>query len=649
MIGIAAKFAALDILRDRLSASGDAKLKVLGELLAKHREFGYFGALGPSYGDFSPVRIKADTIGSPGANPYVQIWKTIFGVFGGDGTAGNPGLKPVLDKIRNLLDKLDQIAANEDLSALQGLQGEVATLNQIAADLNAIVITIKGDGTLNNLGIVPQFATLIGDTSRPAIIKPRPDGKVGFPSRFWTLRDFLSWRRTGRFAKRLWDSAQASGNDDLRAYALGWLSTWSLSASGASAVASIIGAPYRNQWWRARFVSNYSDVWSWGHGTVGPDSAPYNSWPNLCDQDLHKRIQFPGVTLDAVDVMEKLRLATALTTALPGAFVSFWMGAYDDVYGDLGPDRPQVTADTLQDAYGLAWLVLWFQTSPESLGCHHTMPAAPTDCGSAPSWTNPAVPGDNGTGVGPPAPSVDPKVKPLNVVCAIILAILGIIAFALGGGLVGAGLIAGAIALAATAGTIDWAKFRCDLAWYRLYMYNGLRALHDLLSLGALAHPYKFELSQETTSVNLLQDIPTEFKTGDHILKSRATGKERFPAIPWSGGGFSWFNDVTDPLEDVATEPARASAYPSGFLDDPANPLGSRSPFDQPVAFPFDADGANRPFGFINSTEAMLGWLNGPGSTLPDLNLDGDRGLGFRTWHFVDDEWTDPVNIEPEV
>lgn len=648
MIGIAAKFAALDILRSRLSGSGDPKLASLGALLTTHREFGYFGALGPACGDFSPVRIKSDVIGAPGANPYVLIWKVIFGVFGGDGTPGNPGLKPVLDTIRKLLDRLDQIAAAEDLAALQGLQGEIDTLNQIAADLNAIITTIKGDGTLGNLGIVPQFATLIGDTSKPAIVKPRVDGKIGFPSRFWTLRDFLSWRRTGRFAKQLWDSAQASGNDALRAYALGWMSTWSLSACGSSAVASIVGAPYRNQWWRSRFVGNYTDVWAWGHGQAGPDSAPYSSWPNLCDQELHRRIQLPGVSLDARDVMEKLRLGNALATALPPDFVSYWTSAYDAVYGDLGEHRPQVTADSLQDGYALAWLVLWFQTSPESIGCHHTMPAAPTDCGGAPSWTNPAVPGDSGSGVGPPPPSVDPKVKPLNVVCAILLAIVGIVAFCFGGFLAGGAAIAGAIALAASAGTIDWDKFRCDLAWYRLYMYNGLRALHDLLSLGALAHPYKFELSQETSSVNLLADVPTEFKTGDHILKSRP-GKERFPAVPWSGSGFSWFNDVTDPLEAEATMAARASAYPSGFLDDAANPLGSRSPFDQPVPFPFEPDGSNNPIGFINSTDAVLGWLSSAGPNLPDLNLDGDRGLGFRTWHFIDDEWTNPVKIEPEV
>ncbi len=163
-------------------------------------------------------------------------------MFGGDGTTTNPGLKPVLDKIRTLLDKLDTIAAAEDLDALKAMSGEVDTLNQIATDLNAILVAIKGDGTLANLGIVPRVVDLIGAHAQPAMVRPRVGGGVGFPPRFWTVRDFLSKRRTGKFARQLWDSAQTSGDDRFRAYALGWLSSWSLSAGGASAVASIVGA-----------------------------------------------------------------------------------------------------------------------------------------------------------------------------------------------------------------------------------------------------------------------------------------------------------------------------------------------------------------------------------------------------------------------
>jgi len=653
MIGIVTKFAALDILRSRLSASPDPAHRTLGTLIDTHLAYAYFGALGTSYGDFSPVRLaETGVLGDPGANPYVLIWKLIFNIFGGDETSGNPGLKPVLDRIRNLLARLDTIAAAEDLSALQAMSSEVDTLNQIAADLNAVLIRIKGDGTLSNLGIVPTIGELIGNVSKPAIVKPRVDGNVGFPPVFWTLRDLLSWRRSGRFAQTLWDQAAASGNDELRAYALGWLSSWSLCTSGASAVASIIGAPYRNQWWRARFVSNYIDLWAHGYAEVGPEPAPYAGWPNLCERELQRRIQLPGAALDADDVMKSLRLGNPLTTALPTQFTDYWTRCYESVYGDFGLDRPLVTADTLQDAYGLAWLVLWFQTSAESLGCQSVMPTAPTDCGSAPSWSDPTVPGDAGGGVGgPPAPAVDRELKPGNVICAILLAIAGVALICVGGYAAGAAAIGGAIALAATAGTIDWAKLRCDIAWYHLYLYNGLRALHDLMSLGGFVHPYTFELSQDMTAFSLLRDVPITFRTGDHIVKSRV--RENFPVVPWSGGGIlDWLNDPTGDLERPPTLAARASVYPSAWIDDPTNPLGNKSPFaDGPWPFETDPHG---PVGFMNSTDALLDWLHSPGTGLPDWNLDGDRGLGFHTWVFHGTGgvppglWTNPVNIDPE-
>jgi len=50
----------------------------------------------------------------------------------------------------------------------------------------------------------------------------------------------------------------------------------------------------------------------------------------------------------------------------------------------------------------------------------------------------------------------------------------------------------------------------------------------------------------------------------------------------------------------------------------------------------------------MNSTDALLAWLATASGQLPDWNLDGDRGLGFHTWSFLGNEWTNPVNIEEE-
>jgi hypothetical protein len=638
--------AALELLRKRLLASGGA-LADFGHLIDSQPEYARLGALGTSLGDFIPIRLPPEgPLGSSGANPYVELWRLLFKVFGGDETPTNPGLKPVLDRIRDLLDRLEAVAAVEDLDALKAMSGEVDTLNQIAVDLKAILIAIKGDGTLFNLGIVPEVVALIGARSTPNIVRPRPSGGAGFPPRFWTVRDFLSKRRTGRFARQLWTTAQASGDDRMRAYALGWLSSWSLSAGGSAAVASIVGAPYRNKWWRSRFVGNYIDLWCHGYAHVGPRPKPYTDWPNLCEQELNKAIQVPGAPYDADQMMKDLRLGNALGNALPPEFVTWWLNAWEAVYGDLGADRPTMDADKLQDGVAMAWLVLWFQTSPETLGCNAVMPTAPTECGSAPPWSNPVVPGDAGAGA-PPPPEIDKKIKPEHTACAVLLAILAGLAFLAGAWIAGGALVAGAIAVVATGGTIDWNKFRCSLAWYRLYMYNGLRALHDVMSLGALVHPYTPELSVDETAIQLLSDVPTRIRTGDNIVMSRVKG-ERYPEVPWDGEGFTWFEDTTGPLELPGTIAALAAAYPSGFLDDPANPLGSRSSFDA-SPWPYATQGAGNatPAGMINTVDAMVGGLSAPIGDLPDHDLDGDRGIGFQNWAFKDHTWTNPVDIQP--
>ncbi|MFA6903619.1 MAG: hypothetical protein WC236_11100 [Gallionellaceae bacterium] len=654
MLGIATRISGLQALRNRLVSSGDPVLIDAGQLIDHHPEWANFGATGPGWGDLCPTHIDHVIFGQPGVSGYAAIWKKIFNIFGGDGSDSNPGLKPVLDQIRELLAQLDTIAAAEDLDALKGMTSAVDTINQIAAKLTAIITAIKGDGTLGNLGIVPDIANMIGGSNKPSIVKPRPDGSVGFPANYWTLREFLSWRRTGRFAQKLWDMANASGRDELRAYALGWVSGWALSTGGASAVASIIGAPYRNQWWRARFVANYVDLWSYGYATAGPEPKPYTSWPNLCNADLHKRITIPGTSFDPDALMSSLLNEQPLGTGLPQFFTDYFVETYNAVYGDLDPRRPKLDAAIMQDGYALMWLVLWFQTSPESLGCNDIAPIAPSSCGTPPSWTTPASGGSGGSGGSvstPPAPSIDPKIKPENVICAIILAILGVVALCTGGGIIAGGAaIGGAIALAASAGTIDWDKFRCDLAWYRLYLYNGMRALHDVLSLGALVHPYKSELSVDETAIQLLAGLdPIYIGTGDNIVMSKPGVKENFPTIPWSGSGFSWYNPPTDPVENPGTTPTLASAYPSGFIDDPANPFGSSSVFD-PAPFPFatSTPSSTQPLGYINAADAVIGWLRGGDIPIPERNADGDRGLGFHDWQFVDDQWTNPVNIVAE-
>ena len=222
MLGIATRLSGLQTLRNRLAVSADPTLNSYAQLIDDHPSWANFGAMGPAWGELTPTRQEEVIFGSPGVPGYAALWKRIFNVFGGDGTDANPGLKPILDEIRTLLDQLDTIAADEDLDALMGMESAIGQIGDIAQRLTAVVTAIRGDGTLANTGIVLEIANLISSTNMPGIIRDRPDGTgKGFPAQFWTLREFLSWRRTGRFASKLWTAAETSGRDELRAYALG--------------------------------------------------------------------------------------------------------------------------------------------------------------------------------------------------------------------------------------------------------------------------------------------------------------------------------------------------------------------------------------------------------------------------------------------
>ena len=657
MLGMPTKLVILSRVQKVFAGSGDPTLGNIAAVMAAQPAYANFGALGPAIGDFMPVQDRSGgVLGHPGTNPYVALWKLIFNVFEGDGTTDNPGLKPTLDGIRDLLNKVDAVAAAEDLNGLKALEGQLGKIHDILSALGAIVVKIKGDGTLSNLGILPDVQKLISQGNMPAIVRPLPGGGIGFPAQFWSLRDFLSWRRTGRFAKALLNAAQNSNDQRFLAYAYGWIVSWGASTGGAAAIASIIGAPFRNQWWRARWTANYVDAWAFGQDATGATfdgtnwNPGYDAWPSLCDAELQTRLMPDGSSLDPDAVMKALATPGGLGSPLPTDLGDFWVNAYNATYKDLAPQLPAVQRDDVLDAHAMAWLVLWFQTSAQSLGCAITAPAMPGgNCGDTPAWTDPTKPGDNGSGSGPQQPEVDKQVSVPNVVCAIALSLLAIISFCTGGFLAGVGFTAAAIAEWASIGTIDWDKFRCGLAWDHLYLYNGLKGLHTLMTLGAIVYPYAPDLKNKSDSLaSLIPSLPLPFDSGEKLVVSKTQSADfQHPHQPWDGSNISWIFYPSNPIEEPATIAALSSAFPNGFIDDPGNPFGTDDLVHAggwPVG-PLDANGM--PIGFRNAVDNLKNLFLNLNADFPDWNLDGDRGVNYHTW-VLKGGYASPVPLSPE-
>uniref|UniRef100_Q01Z10 Putative transmembrane protein n=1 Tax=Solibacter usitatus (strain Ellin6076) TaxID=234267 RepID=Q01Z10_SOLUE len=644
MPGIPTHFVALEQVIARFSAAADPQLNAIAQTMKNQPGYAYLGSVGPAIGDFLPSDPPAIQ-GAPGGTQYFRIWNALFGVVGGDGTPADPGLFAILKNMNDFLDQVTTIANAEDMDALEGFQGQINVINQTAAQL--------GDLVQNIPSVAVGIASSIGTGMKPAV--DAPVGNPVPPPEVWSVRDFLSWKKPGVFSKALLDRARGSGDERFLAYAYGYLISYITKACGSPFVNSIVLGPYRTQWWRHRWVNNWVDAWVYGKYTSGATMSgdtpapPYDdpAWKNLCNASLHERLGKNLPAIDPVDTMTRLRSPQQpFPDILPAEFGEFWVNAFSDAYGPPAPGSP-VKAEALNGAFVMTWMVLWFQTSGSALGCNPTPPLAPPDgCGDTPPWTDPTVPGDNGSGSPPPSPEVDTGVDTGKVVSAILLIILGGLSVLTGGLIDGAAEIAGGIDLLEHAGTVNWGKLRCDLYWYRLYLYNGLKALHDILSLGGFVYPYARELANDSTALSLLG---TDFRydSGIKLCKSNSR-REGFPAQPWDGALATW-TMAPGTWESPQTVAYLATEYPSFFIDDPANPLGAGRVL-QGAAWPPGyavQPGTQIPVEFGNLVENAVDVFSHLAVDYPNWNLDADRGMAWLTWQFTA-VYSDPVVIEPE-
>ncbi|MGH9356779.1 MAG: hypothetical protein ACRD10_11675, partial [Terriglobia bacterium] len=343
----------------------------------------------------------------------------------------------------------------------------------------------------------------------------------------------MHWKRPGDFASALLSGARASGDARFISYALGWQVAYATLVSGSDFVNSIVGSCYRTYWWRSRWVSNFVDAWVWGFynsgATLGDDGNPvfpnapaagvtdYGSWPSLCNASLHEWVDVTGGALDGVTVAQAVvqnyvgnpnAPATPLFTSggnggflsppLPSEFADFWIKTWQQAYAkDLAGGAAQLfTQEGLQIGYLMTWLVLWFQTSGQVIGC--LPPAAPTppdpSCNGSQysSQATSSTPGLGSPSTLQPTPEQSPDAG--KIVCGVILAFLGIVAsiFTYGAG-VGA-VVGGILEIVSGVKELNWGELECQLYWVNKFMYNALTDLHQVTVLAGLQHPYSSDL-----------------------------------------------------------------------------------------------------------------------------------------------------------
>ena len=225
---------------------------------------------------------------------------------------GQIGLFATLQRLKEILARLERIANDEDLDALKEIRdsGEIDQIEQIGQQNFADLIQGLPDEALEIVSIIGEGLRPNVCTSSPAVpLIPAPDT--------WQVRDFLHWKKSGPFVKKLIEKAAAANDQRFLAYAYGFLVGYAANVCGGSFINSAVGGPPRTQWWRQRFVKNYVDAWAYGFyrssATITGDSPtpPYEEWPDLCDSNLHERITLEP--LDPVDLLQRIKVEQPFT------------------------------------------------------------------------------------------------------------------------------------------------------------------------------------------------------------------------------------------------------------------------------------------------------------------------------------------------
>jgi hypothetical protein len=414
MPGIATHFEVLKITLEELRspASGPA-LNQIAKVMDDNPAYAHLGVIGPAIADFLPSPTPSD--GTPPRDNYLSVWTEVLRIFGGEN-----GLHATLKQIENIICELSDILNDEDFDRLKDFsdRGDFDRVQDLTSNFGDIVQFIPDKAK--------AIADTIRDSLRPNVCTASKTDPVPATDT-WQIRDLLHWKHSGLFVKKLLARANTSGNPRHLAYAYGFVVGYSANVCGAPFVDSTVGGPSRTQWWRQRMVRNWVDAWVYGFyrasATMPPGSdtpvPDYEKWPNLCDANLQDRITMGA--MNPQDLLRNLKLKQPFPEhILPDDFGQYWTDAFADAYGPPTPNGP-VRVASLNHAYHMTWLMLWFQTSGEVVNwfeCHDGQarpictfkdpPAPPDGCTLDPKTVDPFQKDpDTGKPIVPPKPSVD--------------------------------------------------------------------------------------------------------------------------------------------------------------------------------------------------------------------------------------------------
>lgn len=546
------------------------------DILEHHAAAGYWGSVGPDYFYF-----------------FEQDWSVA-----GDVSEFYFSIYDDLEEVLSIFEAAKSFREDVENWITGGLSGATDNVSQRLKVLrNALIAKYL----TSNVDFFEQFTPPISSDASIANVKN------------WWLADLAHQRKTVDYAKSLWRHSQ--DDKELRAYALGYLTHVGGDASGHPVVNLLVGGPYRSHWRRHGFVEKAHDSYYW---------KKFKS-ERLSASSAHKLIEMqspsPGMLPD-----------------MPGKMVDLIQRSIEENYTQFSLENGLPDGDSINNMYRLYYRYL---RSSSTLGGINMPPPEEFDWFDLPdfiadeldkTWSKKPT-----GGLPPISNALDPK-KWKSFFAAIIRSALWLTEVAIK-------ILTLPVAMIArlTTAPARYVLWLMEQAIYDLY-----KDLRWALALGGFIHPEPEQVQRRLSE--LVQPTRFNYYADVYGFRHYQNREQTYHLVHPSE--FTPYPDIEEPQElPIGEVPSSlrnlissGNASQGGealerLFFDPNLSQGAKELFDSGHNFkPLSgsptttARGHPIPSAVAASVYLIQEFDNNGARSIPNINLDGDRGYLWPTW-----------------
>jgi hypothetical protein len=567
-----------------------------------------FGSMGPDFLFFSLTEY---------GTPLDELINFIFDVY----DALEPLIQFYEDHIEPVVDSIEDAIAAVDQALFQGL---FAQIKATADQLTATALTAAAAALTSGVDLFYPFY---------------PKLQQGVPESEWYWFDFLHYRRTGQFASTMWNLA--GGDDELERYVLGYISHIGNDVTGHPFVNAVVGGPFRTHWHRHKLVENWIDAYARNYDPYR-DTKRTIKCLNLGEDDTY--------LADSISGSYYSRLVEFPNGQLPGKLEDLLLNAMNQTFSGV-PEHPGFFNQGDLDSTYRLWLK-WF-TRSTSIGSGQPPAFVPPPGGATGALISDYVSGFPSFPGGGGAPGGG-GFSLTNILAAIL-------AFAQWVADVVSYTVDWIINHAVDIITLPFTEAIALIRWLLYQVQKGIFEVYDnlrfALVLGAYLFPERRDLAKLPWGLCLLNTAHAHLSGGATASFFAYPRKQETHGLIGTTEHHLIYPGVLQELQHAEPMPDPFhGAFPEVFIgaSHAYNPAieglyDAKQPYGPPDAtHEIDQSTWNTPqLGSALDFSARL--IRDRLTDLPNFNLDGDRGYGWKTWRARDPrtiETSNPVPVD---